>query len=72
MGTKAKLNKDGSIQLTEWYSQGGVMIRRDALPISHPEHPINVIRSLGADPCEYGYAKEEIRRQFLEQLLEEV
>lgn len=39
-----------------WYSNGGMMVRRDALDPAHPESTYNYIKNvLGKDPEDYGY-----------------
>lgn len=60
-----KLNNDGSISLSEWVGGGGMMVRRDALDVTHPEHPVNVIERLGEDPDRYGYRAERVLRDQL-------
>ena len=41
-----------------WKSGGGMMVRRDCLEASHPEHTYNyIIREFGVRPEDYGIEK---------------
>ena len=41
-----------------WKRGGGMMIRRDCLPVNHPEHTYNyIIREYGVRPELYGVEK---------------
>lgn len=50
-----------NIEVPVWYSNGSMMIKRDALDPSHPESTYNYIRNvLGKTPEDYGYYSSEL------------
>jgi len=61
------------IEIPVWWSHGGMMYRRDCLPIDHPEHTYNYIKDqLGLVPEEYGVChpiKEKYKNMTKEQLI---
>lgn len=50
------MHNNDDIEVPVWYSNGGMMIRRDSLNPSHPESTYNYIKNvLGKCPENYGY-----------------
>ena len=56
-----KMNAPEQISIPVWWSSGGMMTRRDCLPLDHPEHTYNYIkRELGLNPEDYGMNKPKV------------
>ena len=44
-----------TIEYSSWWKNGGMLINRDCLPPTHPEHTYNYVKNtLGVDPEVYG------------------
>lgn len=56
-------NQPDTIDVPVWYSNGSMMVRRDALDTEHPESTYNWLLNNGHVPEDYGY--------FMVQLTEE-
>ena len=60
------------IEVPVWVRDGGMIVRRDALGIDHPESTYNYIKNvLGKTPEEYGYFSCELteeQRKLLESI----
>lgn len=50
-----RVGKDGTVEISEWYSNGVMAYLRDALPTDHPESIFGCLRRLGLKPEQYGY-----------------
>lgn len=49
------------IEIPVWWRNGGMLYRRDCLPINHPEHTYNYVKNkLGVIPEDYGMNKEQL------------
>jgi hypothetical protein len=56
-----KMDAPEQISVPVWWSSGGMMTRRDCLPIDHPEHTYNyMVRELKVDPEDYGMKKPKV------------
>jgi hypothetical protein len=47
--------ENGDVFISEWYNTGGMLYRRDCLPLDHPESMYQCIIRLGLNPTEYGF-----------------
>jgi hypothetical protein len=65
--------KSTEIEIPVWWNNGGMLVRRDCLPIIHPEHTYNYIKdNLGLIPEDYGVfhpINEKYQHMNKEQLL---
>jgi len=61
------------IKIPVWWRHGGMMYRRDCLPINYPEHTYNYIKNqLGLVPEKYGVChpiQEKYKSMTKEQLI---
>ena len=65
------------LKIDSWWrptGRGGMIFRRDALPVDHPEHIYNYVkREFGVDPEDYGIANPHSKRcPHCGKLLEEI
>lgn len=64
---KPRLRPDGNVDMPEWTRRGKMLVRRDALDLDDPEHPVNELLALGLDPAEFGMAAElAVRNRIVE------
>jgi len=57
---KPAVNPDGSVNMPVWTRRGKMLIRRDALDLDDPEHPLNELAKLGLDALDYGYSRRDV------------
>jgi hypothetical protein len=62
MSDTSKFLDDGTLQMTTFVKRGPMLVRRSALDLSDPDHPVNVIERLGGDPDLYGYGAARLER----------
>ena len=47
------MDKKGNMVISEWYRPGGMLHRRDALPLDHKESTFQCIKRLGGNPYDH-------------------
>lgn len=50
-----KVSDDGTIEFSQWVVRGDMIISRECLNYSDPDHPLQIILSLGLEPKDYGF-----------------
>lgn len=53
------VDADGGLSIPVWFSNGGMMVRRDCLPTKHPGSTYQYLKRHGYNPADYGYYEDE-------------
>lgn len=63
------------VEIEVWCKDGGMLMRTDCLPFSHPKHPWNQVKAKGLDPTHYGMIhpyEEEFKDKTRGELIAEI